>query len=292
MGQIIFPSTLRWTTGQFTDVIPVGDYLRLAYRSEVYGDAHAKLNNSFSSSMHNDQVCWDLSAQTSWFQITNSLTSASVVAYLLWDSDNSLGGGYAIYGYEQGWKYSTRDSSSYLGEAIDDNTLTSGFARYYANTMYLYAMTPHRAQYAGSSSTWYGSTNKGYGYIRLAYVVAVSTTALLYELYDDVLNNRFKTSGEWLSPIIDMGPYIHITSLSVTNYVVPTGGAVNIYFRTSGSAPTTGSPTAFTDTSGNTLYYYPANAAWTASDWELVPSGSEPSYKDRYVQLKLELIGA
>ena len=278
MGQIIFPTTLDWSLGDFSQVLNVGQYLRLEYLHETKGTAHDTLNANFSGVLYNELPCWDLSTQASWFVVTTG--TINVIAYLLWNG--SIGGGFLKDDLEV-----VRVDNSFAGDTIDDLTVVGNVQKYVPYNRFLYSITPNRAHYDGYR--WY-STDYA---LRLCYVIAVDmSTELNSPLYEDVYRQRYKLSGYWRSPIIDMGPYIHVTSLSVTNYFVPAGGSVRIYFRASGSAPTTGSPTAFEDTSGNTLYYYPADAEWSASDWEEVPSGSEPSYKDRYIQMKLELNGA
>lgn len=276
MGQIIFPTTLDWGLGAFTNTMNVGNYLRLEYYHETRNASQANALNNNPAIFVNGRLCWDLSN----VEQSGGVSYATYICHLLYNTSVSAGGGMYIYPY-----WVVRDATSFIGLPIDDNDIV--MLQAYGKPQYRGAW--HAGKWYRQDSNYTGTYEHT---LRYMYIIAATASYGVDQLLVDVLESRFKTSGEWLSPIIDMGPYIHITSLSVTNYVVPTGGAVNIYFRTSGSAPTTGSPTAFTDTSGNTLYYYPANATWTASDWELVPSGSAPSYKDRYVQLKLELIGA
>jgi len=292
MGQIIFPTTLDWSLGSFFQAAQVSQYLRLEFLNETYGARHTALNGDYNAVIYNGLPCWDLSTVTSWYKLVRS-QDATVIIYALWDGV-SLGGGFGVWdNYDNRIEASAvRTDSSFISDVIDDYTPIAGFGdQYNSYFMKIWAMTPYRADYRGEGGKD-NFINNTYFSLRYCYVIAVDALSCNYNLYDDVLNMRFKPTGYWLSPIIDMGPYIHVTSLSVTNYSVPAGGSVKIYFRASGSAPTTGSPTAFEDTSGNTLYYYGPNETWSASDWEEVPSGSEPSYKDRYIQMKLELNGA
>lgn len=290
MGQIIFPTTLDWSLGERVDVVNVGTYLRLAYLHETPNLSLLDnyVNVGHDGVFYDGKLCWDFTAQ-SWATIAYN-TYATAVIYALWDEGNTIGGGFRVYETKitPTAIAVTRDATSFIGDSVTDTTLLWGSAHFSGDVMSIYVMSPHRADHPGGNVVG----PPCYFQVLYSYVVAVANIDREYRLYDDVLYNRFKPTGYWLSPIIDLGPYIHITSLSVTNYSVPTGGSVRIFFRTSGSAPTTGSPTVFEDTSGNTLYYYGPNETWSASDWEEVPSGSEPSYKDRYIQMKLELNGA
>ena len=302
MGQIVFPTSIPWYKGSVAGTIPVGDYLRLAFLDETYNDMHVIWNETykFPTTIFNNLPVWDPS-NVDWTLIYQTRTSnesyehVTVVANLLWNATAGAGGGFKMT-----WEGTTslvRDEAGNIASDVVQDT--DPVLAYYQYPIRSLLVLPPSGYYLSGSIA--SDSGKWEGYARYCYLItgyykyesSSYKNGLKPQLRDNVLHNLFVKSGTWISPIIDFGPYIDIISVNYNSVVLPEGGSVSLEYRVSGTAPTTGTPTSFQDTAGNTLYYYGPNETWdSATEWMALGFGSAPTIKDRYMQFRLTLTGA
>lgn len=290
MSTFSIPDKIHWSTGVINNLVCVGKHLRLATVGEasifMLGDQNSYIDTEYNLPYVsiNGTILSFSNVRSRFYYALLQLNDGGSVLFervaTIQRSGNTLVVGSLSIPYDGKLFLAsmiTNDSSNpsgpfYISTKSNNNILSKCYSNgggwYYTNSTYI-RLTNGRV-YATNVLSGSGATQ-----------------SLLSNI---ALNKAFYKSGTWTSPIFDFGPYLNITGINVTNVV--TDGTIKLYARASSSAPSTGSPTATSDDANNTVYYYGPNETWTASSWQEFSNGGIPAYVDRFMQFKVELIGA
>ena len=303
MGQIIFPDTLSFSTGVFNNLEKFGKALRTKSVLSHYHtdwDLHDFGDRTVGTDTKKRLYIPISSEESFRFPKSNDVYSKNgmFLAFSLED-----GGRFTFNVFTWGSQNHALFSIERTGNSLTFTDFNADINGQYEDDQVIYVLafycepdyTTQDTYIQVSSKNVFGrmhtkydyrywkptfSSAKIYDFLGILTVPSSPKTKLFFDYH------YLKQNAYWLSPIIDMGPYIDITGVGVNESTVPSDMQMKIYTRVSSVAPS-GEPTSFQDTAGNTLQYYPHDDSWSATDWEEVANGGTPNVLDRFIQVKV-----